>query len=365
MTGSAKRVLCFSPYPEDGPSVRHRISALRPGFAAEGIELVVWSFMTERLFRIRRTFGRWRKLEKIFWFGLGTLRLLWRIPFARGYDVVVIHREAFPVGPAWFEALIAKVNPRLVFDFDDAIWEPPNNPINQRGKLFSPGRVAEIMKRSRAISAGSVFLAEHARRHNPHVHLVPTSYPDLGGRALQREAPAVPVVYWIGNWGNALYLELIGDALAELARRVPYKLRVVGGSDVKEIRLPPDVPIEPLQWDPALEPEWLMQADIGIMPLPDTAYERGKCAFKLVQYMAAGLPVVASPVGANRDVVAHGETGFLANDTAEWVDALHRLVSDAALRQRMGQAGHARYRAHYSPEAVQRGWREILSEVAA
>lgn len=363
MTARRLCVLCFATYPEAGPSVRHRISALRQGLAAEGVELVLWSFMPRRLFAIRREFGLHRTLEKVFWFLLATLRLLWRVPQAARFDVVVIHREAFPLGPAWFERQIARVNPHLIFDVDDAIWQPPTSGVDQRAWAFSPGRVDEIMRRSRAVAAGARLLAEHARAHNPHVHLVPTSYPDLGGAPAREAAPDVPVLYWVGNWGNAMYVEALGPVLAELVRRgLAFRLRVVGGPDVLTMHLPPEVPVERLAWRPEHEVRWLREADVGLMPLPDRPYEQGKCAFKLVQYMSAGLPVVASPVGANSDVVAHGESGFLCRDDGEWVEALQRLLSDPALRRRMGRAGYERYSAAYSPACVLQSWRQLLDE---
>jgi glycosyltransferase involved in cell wall biosynthesis len=358
------RVVCFSPYPEQGPSVRHRIVALRPGLAAQQSQIVVWSFMTKRLFDIRRQFGALRRAEKLFWLFICTLRLIARIPFAAAYDVVVIHREAFPLGPAWFEALIARVNPRLVYDFDDAIWEPPGTGVHQRGVLFSPGRYADIMVRSRAVAAGNALLADYARARNEAVFVVPTSYLDLGGDALSRAEAAEPVVMWIGNWGNAVYVAAIAAALTEVAQRLPFRLLLVGGADIDELVLP-GVKVQRERWNEADERGWLLGSDIGIMPLPDTPYERGKCGFKLIQYMSAGLPVVASPVGANCAVVDAGVTGFLAADSAAWVDALLRLVGDADLRRRMGDAGYQRYRSHYSPAAVNEHWRAILERAQA
>jgi glycosyltransferase involved in cell wall biosynthesis len=355
------RIACFTPYPQDGPSVRHRIAALGPGLAEDGATLVVWSFMSRRLYDIRRTFGILRTAEKLFWLVFGTLRLMARIPRLAAFDAVIIHREAFPLGPAWFERWIARVNPHLVYDVDDAIWEPPGTGVHQRGVLFRPGRYDDIMRRSRVVAAGSALLAEHARRCNARVFVVPTAYGDLGGAALDRPPPDEPVVMWIGNWGNAVYLAAIAEALATVAGRHRFRLLLVGGADIDDLALP-GVTVQRVRWSEADERERLLGADIGIMPLPDTPYERGKCAFKLIQYMSAGLAVVASPVGANVDVVDDGVTGFLAADAAGWVLALDRLLADPALRRAQGRAGYRRYRERYSVAAVVACWRQILAQ---
>jgi glycosyltransferase involved in cell wall biosynthesis len=358
------RIACFAPYPEDGPSVRHRIVALRAGLAEDGARIVVWSFMTRRLYDIRRNFGVVPTAEKLFWFAVGTVRLLARIGRLSGFDVVVIHREAFPLGPAWFERLIARINPHLIYDIDDAIWETPGTGVHQRGALSCPERHDQVMRRSRAVAAGSVLLAEHARRCNGRVYIVPTSYGDLGGAALDRVPPDEPVVIWIGNWGNAVYLAAIAEALATVARRHRFRLLLVGGADVDTLALP-GVRVQRERWSEAEERSRLIGADIGIMPLPDTPYERGKCAFKLIQYMSAGLAVVASPIGANVDVVVDGATGFLAADIESWVTSLERLLADPMLRRAQGRAGYKRYRDRYSPPAVFDSWRQMLAVAQA
>jgi glycosyltransferase involved in cell wall biosynthesis len=193
------------------------------------------------------------------------------------------------------------------------------------------------------------------------VFVVPTAYGDLGGAALDRPPPDEPVVMWIGNWGNAVYLAAIAEALATVAGRHRFRLLLVGGADIDDLALP-GVTVQRVRWSEADERERLLGADIGIMPLPDTPYERGKCAFKLIQYMSAGLAVVASPVGANVDVVDDGVTGFLAADAAGWVLALDRLLADPALRRAQGRAGYRRYRERYSVAAVVACWRQILAQ---
>jgi glycosyltransferase involved in cell wall biosynthesis len=154
---------------------------------------------------------------------------------------------------------------------------------------------------------------------------------------------------WIGLPGNLQYLEPLRGALAEVARRVPgFRLRIVSS------RFPAwdEVPIEAVPWRPGIETEALPGADIGLMPLADDEFTRGKCAFKLLQYMAAALPCVASPVGANREVVVDGVTGRLASTADEWQRALLDLLGDAALRARLGAAGRERVARQYDLAVV-------------
>jgi glycosyltransferase involved in cell wall biosynthesis len=157
------------------------------------------------------------------------------------------------------------------------------------------------------------------------------------------------VLVWVGMPGNVQYLAPLRPVLAALTRRFPgLQLRVVSSA------FPDwhDVVIDRVAWSPQVEKQALASADIGLMPLADDAYTRGKCAFKLLQYMAAGLPCVASPVGANNEVLADGRSGLLAASTADWEVALARLLADAPLRQAMGAAGRARVLGLYDADVV-------------
>jgi glycosyltransferase involved in cell wall biosynthesis len=155
----------------------------------------------------------------------------------------------------------------------------------------------------------------------------------------------VPVVVWIGNWGNAFYLGTVLRALEEAARRAPFVLRLVGGADIHDVRSE-SLDIEYCDWRKEKEADWLTSADVGIMPLVDSEYERGKCSFKIIQYMSAGLPVMASPVGMNAAIVTP-EVGLLARTDDEWTDGLVRLVGNAELRSTMAAASRQTYLRDY------------------
>jgi glycosyltransferase involved in cell wall biosynthesis len=166
---------------------------------------------------------------------------------------------------------------------------------------------------------------------------------------------------WIGSPLTSAYLEWLRPVLGELASRIPFRIILVGASPAALAGLP----VERVAWSPATEAAHLARFDIGLMPLPDLPWERGKCGYKLIQYMASSLPVVASPVGANRDIVVPGETGFLAETPADWVSALTRLAQEPALRRRMGMAGRRRAEWHYSLRAMAPEFMGLLSNVEA
>ena len=205
-----------------------------------------------------------------------------------------------------------------------------------------------------------------ARRGRVRFHLVVGALgPELplGGAPL-REVAGPPVIVWIGNVGNEEYLELVREPLQRLARRHDFVLRVIGSREAARLRME-GVKVEVLEWREDREAEWLLGSAIGIMPLHDRDYERGKCSFKLVQYLSAGMPVVASPVGMNTEVVEEGATGFLAATPEDWYAALDRLLADPALRQAMGKRGYEAYRRRFTPAANAQRWLELFRRLQA
>jgi hypothetical protein len=166
---------------------------------------------------------------------------------------------------------------------------------------------------------------------------------------------------WIGSPLTSAYLEPLRPALVELAARQSFRIVLVGASPTALAGLP----VERVAWSLETEAAQLARFDVGLMPLPDLPWERGKCGYKLIQYMASSLPVVASPVGANRDIVVPGETGFLAETWAEWGAALDRLAQDPALRQRMGAVGRRRVEQRYALQTRAPELIDLLYNVAA
>jgi glycosyltransferase involved in cell wall biosynthesis len=272
------------------------------------------------------------------------------------YDVVWLEKEAFPYLPAWFDIARLQGMPYVV-DYDDAWFH------RYEGRWFSPliGRkIDQVMQVAHTVVAGNDYIARRAREAGAHrIEIVPSTI-DLDR---YRDLPASPAhesltVGWIGIPLNAHYLSVVAPAL----RVVPdVTLHVVGGAVPAELT---GIAAETFAWSEETEVARIADFDVGIMPLTDTPWERGKCAYKLIQVMAAGKPVIASPVGANRQVVRHGVNGFLAETTDQWADALRQLA-DPELRRRMGEEARKTVAEQYSTAVVIPRLAAILRAAAA
>jgi glycosyltransferase involved in cell wall biosynthesis len=194
------------------------------------------------------------------------------------------------------------------------------------------------------------------------VEVIPTVI-DLANYPLKDSGSASKVftIGWIGSPSTARYLKAIAPALAELCKGGRARVCLVGSGPI-DLK---DVPVEVIAWDEKTEVDEIRRFDVGIMPLPDEPWARGKCGFKLIQYMACGLPVVASPVGVNSEIVDDGVNGYLASTTDEWVSALEALMADAELRRQMGAAGRKRVEEKYCLAVTAPKFVELLKQCAA
>lgn len=277
-------------------------------------------------------------------------------------DVVWIEKELWPWAPAWLERLTWGQRP-VVLDYDDAIfhsYDLHRSPVARR--LFG-GKIDCLMRGAALVVAGNDYLAERARQAGaPRVELLPTVV-DLHRYPLveRQRAPDDPLrIGWIGSPATIAYMHLLAAPLAELATQRRMVLRLIGATlDL------PGVPTEHVPWTEAGEAQAISELDVGVMPLPDSPWERGKCGYKLVQYLACGVPVVASPVGVNMQIVHPGQNGFLAATDAEWVQALTCLADDAALRHRLGAQGRVLVESRYSLQAAAPALAAWLHELGA
>lgn len=260
------------------------------------------------------------------------------------FDLVWIEKEALPWFPAWFERWMLRRTP-YILDFDDAIFHNYDLHRTAWVRHVYGQRIDRLMEGARLVIAGNRYLADRAATAGAQcVKVIPTVV-DLA-RYVPKSTyfnAQKPRIVWIGSPSTVQYLLDLAEPLGALAKRQPFTLRVIGGGALTMA----GVDAELLPWSDETEATLIAECDIGIMPLRDTPWEQGKCAYKLIQYMACGLPTVASPIGANREVVVEGETGFFADTPTTWVETLERLLCDDALRLRLGQAGRARVEAEY------------------
>lgn len=234
----------------------------------------------------------------------------------------------------------------IVYEFDDAIYVPYVSPSNRYLSLlkFPAQKTDTLCRIARHVIVGNEVLRAYAAPRNPNVTIVPTTIETEKYTVADAEPPGELVIGWSGSYSSVQYLDLLKPAFAELARRHRFRVEVIGATTFQQDGI--DVRSQP--WRAATEVEDLRRLHIGVMPLPDEDWARGKCALKALQYMALGIPTVVSPVGANRDVIRDGVDGFYATSTAEWVATLERLLVDAALRRRIGLAGRRRVEQEFS-----------------
>jgi glycosyltransferase involved in cell wall biosynthesis len=355
------RVLVLSPFPEEAAGTRFRITHYIPYLQAQGFDVTVDSFFTPSFFRF--VYERGRYVRKALRFaGLAARRLLTAARAAR-YDLIFIYREAFPVGPPVVERYLASRGSAIVLDFDDAIFLPNASEANRFvGSLKYVRKVATLVRLSTRVIVGNEYLARYARSHNPAVSTIPTCVDTDRFVPSRRARPAGPIVVgWIGSPTTTPYLTTLAGVLRDLAARRPFVLRVSGAAGAIAFD-GVDVRTEP--WSLDREVELFNTCDIGVYPLTDDEWAQGKCGFKAIQFMACGVPVVASPVGVNREIIEDGVNGFLAATPAEWVDKLERLLVDADLRERLAAAGRRTVEERYSLRVNAPRFAQTLREAA-
>jgi glycosyltransferase involved in cell wall biosynthesis len=329
----ALRVLLLSRYGRQAASSRVRSYQYLPYLRELGIHVESRPLFDDRyiqhLYR-----GRRRLATPIL---AGYARRLWQLATVPRFDLLWIEYELFPWLPAWFERLLARMGVPYVVDYDDAIFHRYDSHRSPLVRRILGRKIDQVMRGARLVIAGNDYLAERAQRAGAsRVERIPTVVDLDRYRVPTPSENGRYTIGWIGQPLTVPYLQLVRDALAEVCSVTGARVTLVGSGPVTLDHVPVDV----RPWSEDSEVAELQQFDVGIMPLRDAPWERGKCGYKLIQYMACGLPVVASPVGASRRIVEHGVNGFLASDGAEWVQAL-RALRDPALRTRMGTAGRA------------------------
>lgn len=339
------RVLFIAPHPVEGPSTRYRITQYLPYLEAAGIDWEFRPFLSSRYAAgVYRPGGTLRKVGLTAWAGINRGIDVGR---AAGCDLVYLLREAFPIGPPVLELALAEAAGRMIYDFDDAIYHRALNYDNPLDRFRDWNRPAKLIARATRTVVGSKVLADYARRHAPadRVVVMPTVVDTtIFSPAAEPRSDAI-TIGWIGTPRNTTYIRSVWPALADAARADPRIRYVFVGAEPFPVG---EVAVEFRPWELSREADDIRSFDFGLMPLPDDEQARGKCGFKLIAYMACGLATIASPVGANCDVVIHDETGFLAASHDQWTQAIHCLANDIPRRRAMGEFGRRRVEAHFS-----------------
>jgi glycosyltransferase involved in cell wall biosynthesis len=289
---------------------------------------------------------------------------------AAGRDLVLIQKKLLS---PWKLRLLPRRVP-IVYDFDDAVFEVSPDEEDRYGRERAEKRarsrrrrLAATWRRSALVLAGNRFLAGRAREVAPRVALLPTAvdlapFPEARVRAAAARRAAAsgpPRIGWIGSRPSLRYLAALAAPLRTACARIPGARLVEVCNEFLDL---PGVPVEKRPWSAAREADDLLDLDVGLMPLDDRPFSRGKCGLKILQYQAAGVPVVCSPVGANNDIVSNEETGLFAAGETAWAEALVRLLTDRPFAARLADAARRRVEAEYSAAVVGERLAELLTK---
>ena len=312
-----------------------------PWFKSPAIKSVVSPLFDDSMLLRKYHLGNYASTALIFTY----LRRLYLMATANKFDLIWIEKEALPWLPIWIEKWFLQKR-SYILDYDDAIFHNYDLHRFSLVRFFYGRKIDHLMEGSRLVIVGNRYLASRAIAAGARwVEVIPTVV-DISRYSPKNNYSFFSNLHivWIGSPSTAHYLFELKDSLSQLAQFYSFTLRVIGAGSISI----PGVNVEIFSWSLDTEAALIGDCDIGIMPLKDTPWEQGKCAYKLIQYMACGLPVVASPIGENLNVVINGETGFFANSKASWIAQLEILLKDATLRKRFGDRGRLRVEAEYS-----------------
>lgn len=342
------RVLILCPYPLGiSPGQRFRFEQYLDILRADGIHIDVQPFLKMETMRVLYKPGY--MFRKVIGVLAGFARRLAILPRVFGYDYIFIHREASPIGPPFIEGLLFLFGRRVIFDFDDAIFISKTSDVNRIVSLMKwSSKISFISRYSEKVAVCNNYLVNWVRQYNPNAVLLPTTI-DLSYHKPVAKTPLEsrrPVIGWTGTRSTMVYLDLVREALAEVQSRYDFEFRVICDVD-------PEFPelsnYRFVKWSLATEIEDLAAMDIGLMPVPQGEWEQGKVGFKAIQYSGVAAVPVVSSTGSGHEVVLHGKTGLVVDNTREaWVNALSSLLDNPAELEAKGRAAREYIDSRYS-----------------
>lgn len=280
---------------------------------------------------------------------------------SRDYDVIFIEKELFPYLPATFERILGRMNTPYIVDYDDAVFHNYDQSGNMMVRSILKNKIDAVMQSADAVVAGNEYLADRARAAEAsRVEVIPTVIDMDRYRMAPPDSEDPLTIGWIGSPNTFWYIELITDALKTVCEERNAEIVLVG-SGQKDFKVKPNRIVE---WSEETEVDSICEFDVGIMPLEDGPWERGKCGLKLIQYMGCGKPVVASPVGVNESIVSEGETGYFAANHDEWVARLKHLADNREIARHLGKNGFERVKEKYCLSATAPILTELIRSVA-
>jgi glycosyltransferase involved in cell wall biosynthesis len=349
--------LIYCPYPlQEAPSQRFRFEQYLHLLEKKEVKITALPFYNQSSWKVLYQDGH--RMEKSFHLLLAVIRRFFSLPKAIMANKILIHREILPVGPPLLEwGITIVLRKKIIYDFDDAIWLTDNlNESWLEKNLRWRSKVASICRWSYTISAGNEYLAEYARQFNSRVVVNPTTIDTVKLHNRKHNPQTLPLlkqtqhegkisIGWTGSHSTLKYLEALYPVLKNLEEEYDNLSFLVIADK------PPKLNLKNIlfrEWSKETEISDLMQIDIGIMPLPNDDWSKGKCGFKALQYLALEIPCLASPVGVNTSIIHHGVNGFLCSSEEEWMKYFKQLIVNPAQRIEMGKAGRKTVEDQYS-----------------
>lgn len=355
------RVLFLTRYGSLGASSRYRFYQYAPALGALGIQCEFRPLLSNDRLASSYRHGSKSLLND----SIAALTRILKFGSLRKFDLIVLQAEFLPYFPAVFERILRRMNIPYVVDFDDAIFHYYDKSGNPLIRYLLGRKIATVNRNSACVIAGNEYLAEYARRSRARrVEIIPTVI-DLAKYELltpTRSDSNEFRIGWIGSPGSSRYLAALAEPLSHLIKSGGYRLTLIGaGRDHGLDSLSPDLHA----WSEATEVPEIRTFDVGVMPLPDDDWAKGKCGFKLIQYMACNKPVIASPVGSNLEIIEHGKNGFFASTAQEWVDAIRTLRENPELAIQMGTEGRKLVERRYCQQVTSERLAEIYRQCVA
>jgi len=333
------KVIFISPYPTEGPSYRYRVEQYFPYLEKNGIKCVPRPFLSSAFYKI--LYKPKNIFRKCFYFSIASISRFFDFFRAFRYDIIFIHLEAYPIGPPVFEYLWAKFGKTIVYDLDDAIFLPRKKISYKIIKFLKYyKKIPTLIRLSREITVCNDYLKDYTSQFKSEekIHVIPTSVDTKKfiPRHSYEANKQVPVIGWIGSHTTADYLDLLRSVFQTLSKKYNFVLKIVGAGQQFEI---PGVKTNNHEWSLSRDLEDFHSLDIGVYPLPDDEWIKGKAGFKAILYMSMGIPCVCSPVGVNKEIIIDGVNSFLASTEEEWIEKLTLLITDPDLRKKLGLEG--------------------------
>ncbi len=361
------RVLFLTQYDQNGPSSRIRVYQFIPFLEKLGINCEIKPLLSgsvkelvAELFSAENIFRKALASSQIFW---AFIKRYGHVFQARNYDVVVVQKDVLPFGLLW---ILKFFNPKIIYEFDDAIWEP--TPGEKKKTLlmklvfaYRSSLLKRILKQSAAVLAENSYLAKYAKKFNDDVSIIAAPIDTQKYIPSKRAKSDDVTIGWVGSPGTTYLLESIQEPLKKiLDQHKNIKLMNLGGSPI----ISNGLKIENVKWSEDSEVSDLQKFDIGLMPLDDTLFNRGRLGYKIILYFSVGIPTVASKIGLNCEVMTDGLNGFLVKSENDWIEALEKLIEDPQLCEKMGKKSRQIAEEQYDVRICADRYADLLLRVA-